>query len=539
MLQLKKYQMLKPLIIFLSVSNIVACSWTHLPTEVHHSINEVNKDINHANKNLEMAQNKSSSNFITTLNDGYIGGDVIIQDNNQNLPAKFNDPIELDGYFTSMQQIANSINKLTKYAVLLDTPTLSAIDIHVMQAQGSLIDLLNNIAAKTNTAWSYRDGKILISDSQTKTWQVHIIPGDIQIQNQINSNNGIQGSAGGNSASTGSSSGGQATSSSQSTNNQTSLQNVKFNLVNSFWDDLSNTIKSILSKQGKFAIMPATSTLTVTDNPYIITKVDDYIKQQNAMLRRQVQIDVQVLSVETNASDDYGINWGLALHGADASFSINGQPTSGNSGTTSGKSLSPVFIPNNTTQAFTIGANKGDLSGSQLVINALSRVGKTTMVVNSGVTTNNYQPVPVQMVEQQGYVASTSTTQAALGGSQQSVTTGQIDYGFVLNVLPVIEASGMVNLQISMNLSSLKALTNFGTAGSMVQLPDMLQRNTMQKTTLRSGDTYVITGFDSDYASSSKAGVGGASNWLFGGGVSASKTRSRLVLLITPRVVND
>ena len=73
---------------------------------------------------------------------------------------------------------------------------------------------------------------------------------------------------------------------------------------------------------------------------------------------------------------------------------------------------------------------------------------------------------------------------------------------------------------------------------SSVQLPDLIQRNTMQKTTMRSGDTYVITGFDNMDERIENTGVGGATNWLFGGGVSANKSKTKLVILVTPRIVN-
>jgi type IVB pilus formation R64 PilN family outer membrane protein len=259
---------------------------------------------------------------------------------------------------------------------------------------------------------------------------------------------------------------------------------------------------------------------------------------QNDIMKRQVQIDVQVLNVDVNATDNYGINWNLALKGANGSFSINGQAVS--QGVAGGTTFvpTPVFVPTNTTQAFTLGATSGDLSGSQLIINALSSISKTSLVTSTAVTTLSNQPVPVQFVDQQSYLASVTTTQTANVGSQTALTPGQLTTGFSLNVLPVIQGDGMVYMQLSLNISILKNIAQFSTQGASVQLPNTLQRNLMQKAVVRSGDTFVVTSFDSDSQALTNTGVGSAYNWLLGGGVSANKSRTRMVILVTPRVVN-
>lgn len=80
-------------------------------------------------------------------------------------------------------------------------------------------------------------------------------------------------------------------------------------------------------------------------------------------------------------------------------------------------------------------------------------------------------------------------------------------------------------------------MNNVTIQGQYVQLPNMVQRDTMQKVTLHSGETYVVTGFDEDVNSVTNTGVGSAFNWLLGGGVSTTKRRIRLVMLVTPRVI--
>ena len=107
----------------------------------------------------------------------------------------------------------------------------------------------------------------------------------------------------------------------------------------------------------------------------------------------------------------------------------------------------------------------------------------------------------------------------------------------MFHILPNIEDNGTVNLQIAMSMSQLKSMQSVTINNQYVQLPNMVQRDTMQKVTLHSGETYVLTGFDEDINGVTNTGVGNAFNWIFGGGVSATKRRIRLVLLVTPRVI--
>lgn len=508
---------------------VVGCSTT---SDVEKSLSQTNDAISTANKKLDAAQSIANNNFNYDVDSIYISSTPVERKETEFLPAKFNSQIQIDAGYSSMRQIADNLQRMTGYPVLLSLENPPSY-VRITQPSGTLVDLLNNLCAQTDTNWTFTNGKLVISDLQTETFFIKALPGDVQVQNQVNSNNGINSQSGG-SATAGSGGGGSSTGQSQSSSDQNTIQNVQFNMNNSIWTNISDTVKGMLSKRGNMTVAPSTSSITVIDKPTNVLQVEQFIKKQNEMLRQQVQIDVQVFTVETNAEDNYMINWNMILNGSAASFNMNGQAAAG---TAAGTGMVPVFSPTTTTQSFTVTANSGSLSGSQLVANALSTKTQSSLVTSAAATTLNNQPVPIQVIEQQGYVANVSTTQIAQAGSQQSVTTGQLSYGFTLNVLPTIEQNGLINLQLSLNLSSLKALKNFSTTGAMVQLPDMIQRNAMQKVTMRNGDTYVTTGFDSDFNTITNAGVGSPSFWLFGGGVSAQKNRQKMVILITPRLV--
>ena len=519
---------------------LYGCSFPALTHQVADNINKSESAIESAD--VKVNRINIPQDFVQHTSSGYFGNQVVVQHDTDFLPPLFSQQIQFDRQFSGLKSVAAGLTDFTKIPIMLDINMAdnndSCIDARITQQEGSLIDLFNLIGARCDIAWSYHDGKVILSDTETRVWPVKGIPGDVQVQNQINNNTGAQSQSGATGTTVGSSSGGGggATAQSQVNSVQSTTQNISFNLQNSLWQNLQDGIKSMLSKNGKLSISPSTSSLTVTDRPSVLLRVDRYMKNQNNILKRMVAIDIQVLSVDVNSEDNYGINWNLALKGTNASFTINGQAVVTSQGG-SGFVPSPVFVPTNTTQAFTIGANSGDLNGSQLVINALSTIAKTSLVTSTAVTTLSNQPVPVQFVDQLSYLASVTTTQTAQVGSQTALTPGELTTGFSLNILPVIENDKKVNLQISLNLSALKNIAQYSTQGASVQLPETLQRNFMQKVVIQSGDTFVVTGFDSDANAITNTGVGSAYNWILGGGVSASKVRTRLVVLVTPRVI--
>lgn len=533
------------LFIMLYSFHLCGCSITNLPSGVRDSIGQTESAITTANSNINNAKSNVNDNFIRHSNTGYFGKQIIIQNEAEFLPPIFSNQIQIDKQFFGLRSISSSITDLTRIPTVLDITNSdgsndSCSDVRITQQDGNLIDLLNVIGARCDIAWSYRDGKLILADTETRTWPVKGIPGDVQVQNQINNNSGVQSQSGASGSSAGQgSSGGATTGQSQSQGQQSAVQTTAFNLENSLWTNLENALKNQISKTGKLSVSPATSSLTVTDKPSVILRINKFMQDQNDKIKRNVIIEIQIMSVDVRATDNYGVNWSTVLTGDNTVFSINGQAVQ-QSVTGGGSAFvpSPVFVPTNTTQAFTLGVTSGSLSGSQFIINALSTKAQGSLVTSTAVATMSNQPVPLQFIDQQAYLASVSTTQTAQVGSQTSLTPGQLTTGISLNILPVVEADNKVNLQLSINISALKQMSQYSTQGASIQLPNTLQRNFMQKVVIKSGDTFVVTGFDSDNQSIINTGVGSPTNWWLGGGVSADKVRTRMVMLVTPRVIN-
>lgn len=562
---------------------LTSCSYLNTPLTqtANKHYNKNDRDIEAAESQINMLHEAIKRRNLNFDSDSiYINDTSIMRKNNGFMPPIFNHTMQVDQTFYSITEISSLLNQVTGYPVLLDLKTKPDINVRVIQNRGTLIDLLNNICARTDLTWRFSSDKIILSDTETKTWFLHALPGENVVSSQLigtdgvnalNSNanggtgasGGIGGGVGGSSGGVGGgSSGGVGTSSgggnsggvgnngSGNPPGQNATHVTQFNLNGAFWSNLNDTVKSMLSPTGTVNILPATTSVTVTDRPSVILRVDNFIAQQNKSLKRQVQIDVQVLSVETNKADNYGINWNLAFQGSSGNFFINGVPGGGANTSTSSTATTdafaathqpvPIFSPSSTTQSFAIaGAPGSSLSGSQILLQALSTIAKVSVVTATSASTLNNQPVPIEFVDSETYVAGYQTNYVGTisAQAQTNLITNNLSYGFMFHILPNIEDNGTVNLQIAMSMSQLKSMPSKTIQGQYVQLPNMVQRDTMQKVTLKSGETYVVTGFDENENKVENSGVGNAFNWLLGGGVSTATRRVRLVLLITPRVM--
>lgn len=503
------------------------------------SIKNANTAIDNAESGLKNGQNISNQKFATYSDLPYFGSSYIATRSSENLPTIFQNKVSINQTFSDLSQIAYTLHNLIKVPVYVDTAgetgkgnggqiPITSINLK----NGSIEELLDQIASKTDTSWSYKNGSVLLSQTETRTFLIKNLPGTININSSTSSQAGVEGSSSG-SGGTGDSGG----SSGQASASTTMQQGVSFSHKGDAWSKYEETIKSMLSSIGKVATNPNHQTVTITDKPSTMLKVGEYIDHQNNMLDKQVRVDVQVIAVDTSAEENYGLDWNAVFKSLQGGFTIGGQAA------TAGGSAQ-VFTPSMITQAFTFTPSAdSSFAGSSLLINAMSATNRTSEITDTSATTSNSQPVPINFTQQISYLASVQTTVSGTTGAgayQTSLSPGQLTVGFSMNILPVIEGKDNIRLQLSVNISNLKAMNTFssgGSEGSTIQLPTVNNRNFMQKVKLKSGSTFVLTNFDDNIDKIFQNGVGSSSWWLFGGGYTAGKYKTRMILLVTPYII--
>jgi general secretion pathway protein D len=135
------------------------------------------------------------------------------------------------------------------------------------------------------------------------------------------------------------------------------------------------------------------------------------------------------------------------------------------------------------------------------------------------------------------------SSQAVAAGAQQNGsslftnTVSNVQTGVTLSITPRVNASGIVTLQISQEVS-----TPLPVSGA-IQSPSIERRNVTTQITMADGDTAAIGGIISqtDIFGRSRVPVLGKIPFVGGlfGSTSSSKEKTELIILITPRVIYD
>ncbi|AHG19496.1 pilus assembly protein [Chania multitudinisentens RB-25] len=395
-------------------------------------------------------------------------------------------------------------------------PVSASATINTLRWQGELGGLLDTVTSQLGLSWRVEAGRIVIYSLETRTFQLAVL--NVRSSMRANVLSGTSASTGAEGGSASNSLSGEA-----STSQTTSVEQAS-----DLYDDIKKTVETMLTpSRGRFFLSAASGTLTVTDTPSVLARVAEYIEHENAVLNKQVLLNVEVLSVSTSRSDQMGIDWSVVY----ASLGGVGASLTGAFSNASGNALSSgVSILDSAT------GSRGRFSGSSLLVKALSEQGNVAVVTSHSSATTNLTPVPVQIAEQTVYVARTSINTTANVGSSTTMEPGTITTGFNMTMLPFIQDSGDIQLQFSFNLSDSPTIRSIAsTDGSTaMEMPYTKLRSLSQRVNLRDGQTLVLTGFEQTNTTVNKEGTFTPGNFLFGGGRDADKKRTTLVVLITP-----
>jgi type IVB pilus formation R64 PilN family outer membrane protein len=244
-------------------------------------------------------------------------------------------------------------------------------------------------------------------------------------------------------------------------------------------------------------------------------------------MSKQVALNVKAYSVQLTNNDQYGIDWDLAF----TRLNEYGLALANTSGVLGEGTSATVRVLSSTTG---IGRYFG---GTNAVLSALSTQGKVSEQISTTLVTLNNQPVPLQVGRQQAYVSGISVSQTANVGSTTQVTASQVTSGLDMSFVPHVQDDGRILLQYSMTMSDLQEMSNISYGGNTIQLPAVSLRSFMQRVSVRSGETLIMSGFEQRSLSANQKGVGSASNAALGGSQVGKDGRTLLVIVVQPTTV--
>lgn len=377
---------------------------------------------------------------------------------------------------------------------------------------GTLSGLLDIAATRFGVSWRYvQTGAIEFFFKETRTFPLMVLPGKIDIKTDV-------GTSGGGSASAG---GGAARTASQSTRADVSAE---------FWKDLENSIKAIMTTAGAVSMSPSAGTVTVTDTPAALDRIAKLIESQNSLLTKQVLLDVKVVNLSLKNREQLGIDWSLVY--TSLGQNVLKTATSGIDPTLTSQVTAGV---NNL--VFSVTGDGRRLQGSDAILKALNEQANIGTVTSAQQFALNNQATPIQVGLNSRFIESITSQSQGVGIAPTiTINTNSISSGVALQLLPRIIDNQNLLIHFSVDISD--DPEGLDTLVNGVSLYKQVVRNFMQRVSLRTGETLVLSGYEKNTNSTTKQGVANPDNPLFGGKRDAEAKREIIVIMITPVIMD-
>lgn len=278
------------------------------------------------------------------------------------------------------------------------------------------------------------------------------------------------------------------------------------------------TVDALLSNAGKASISAENQTLIVTDTKENLDRIEAFVKEQNKALSRRVRVLIEAIEVVDKSNSELGVDW-TTLYQTTAG-ALNMTPIGSLAGAMAG----------------TVGwKNPEGTSGA--VIKALNEIGVVVNRRSFPFLTTSGRPVTQALRSTFNYVdqVQAAQTASAIGTAPVAPTVTQKDEttGTFVTVVPTAKADGTVFLSISFDVTSAQPLVPFSVGGVTVQQKTIDGTGVIQEVPVRSGQTVVIGGIETNTAQHTQRRLGLDFPILFGGSDATKQTRSRMVLLAT------
>lgn len=376
--------------------------------------------------------------------------------------------------------------------------------------EGTFKSLLNDLAQRNQASWRYVKVRNTVEffRFETRTFAMHLPGGAKSLQASISlSATGGQSASGGNAGNTTSGGGTGTVSVTQNqsidpwtsimssvqailglkdgSNSQQNQQRASSSSMGT--SNAPSSSHSVSGLDGFASATPELGIVTVTARPHSLQRISSLLNSINARFARNVMVDVTVYNVSLSKEQSAGLSLDLVYKRLNGDgISIAGSaPLQPSSGSTPGQMT--VSFANPTSR----------FNGTKLIAQALNSVGNVALFKKGQFLAINGQPSPFQVVEDEEYITSTSTSQTANVGSQTSTQKANLTTGLTANVLPLILGDNRILLQYQMELSSVVAMNPSIVNGVTTYSPKISRQSFQQQAFLKDGDAIVLFGFDS------------------------------------------
>lgn len=349
---------------------------------------------------------------------------------------------------------------------------------------GELAQLLDKMAAYYNISWEYQQdtNTIVFYYLKTKTYSLPVHLSNLSIETTITNKSDSEDS----NASSGATTGGTTGESEQTVETDADYQ---------AWDEFLDNVEAMITRDGSVVVSKGAGTITVTESPLVLRRIDQYMSEMQKKLSRQLSFNIRIYNVTA------GDNWNV-------SAGIQGRFNDGYTSIAFGDgNFNAVVLPGVGHFGDSADAFHRNWKGSSFNVGAMRGVDRSSLVETlSGITQNN-QPMPLQALRRTGYLAKVSTT-LSNDQSETSLEPGQVVTGTSVLVIPHIQPDDTVNMEYQMTYSILNDMAVFTSGDNQISAPDVFSRSFMQRFQARVNSTVILAGYASDYNSErNEAGI--------------------------------
>lgn len=364
---------------------------------------------------------------------------------------------------------------------------------------GTIEEALDRITQKLDLFWKWEDGKVEIYRQEVRQYIFDGANTTIAFNSSITTNTQSSGGEGG----------------SVSSGHETSYGTENPPM----FTELEEGIAQILSESGTLDININTGVITIKDVPTVHRNVEKYIDKMNSIVNKRIMIKTEIIEIVSDDTGDYGFDLN-AVYSGSSKFNFNFKP------------LDPSATGGNF--EFGIIDGNSNWNGSKAFISALNTITKNTTKQSSTVTTQNGQPVPVQIIDRKNYVEKLTYEESDEGDKSYQIELNRVQPGYSMTVIPKLNSKGAISMQFALDLKKLNAMNEFKMDDIQATLPDETQKSFMQNIAIKNGQTLMMTGFESDYFDSTVKSVGGEKSWIFGGSKGGGQKKVMTLILLTP-----
>ncbi|HWF08572.1 MAG TPA: secretin N-terminal domain-containing protein, partial [Bryobacteraceae bacterium] len=275
---------------------------------------------------------------------------------------------------------------------------------------------------------------------------------------------------------------------------------------------------------------PFNNTLLVQGTPQEWEQIRRLIEQMD-IPPRQVLIDAKIYEVNLTGDFSFGVETYLQSRSAANPPGIAGRQFTGSN--TNGTSTSPGVF------ALSAGTLVGQSRQLLALLQAQESTTRAKVLSAPSVIATDSIPASITVGDSVPTLSSIAASNVQQNGNSLFTNTIQnTSTGIGLNILARINPSGVVTMVINQNVTAPTPTTT-----SNIDSPSFSQRNVSTQVTVEDGDTVAIGGIIEDTTNETSSGIPFLHRIPYLGAAfgtkSTNKTRTELIIFLTPRVIYD